>query len=93
MKEEETKCTSLSDVLAGFHHENTRKERTEIGDIKVNTETKKTEVCVQVGFLADGSIQSEWVDYDTYEDPIEKLLMTNPEWKVSVTPKSIFNIS
>ena len=83
MWERETKCTSLRDALNGFPHRNTRKERTEIGDLRINTERKKTEVCVEVGYLADGHIQSEWVDYDNWLliDP----LMVRPGGKASGT--------
>ena len=91
-KERETRCTSLSDVLSGFHHGNTRKERTEIGDLRINTERKKTEVCVEVGYLADGSIQSEWMDYDTCEDLLVDPLMVRPGGKASGTTTSRYNI-
>jgi len=42
-----------------------KKERTEVGDIRIDPLGRKLQICTEVVYSNDGSIESTWSDYDS----------------------------
>jgi len=43
-----------------------KKEKTEVGDIRIDPLGKKPQLCMEVKHREDGSIELEWMDYDLH---------------------------